>query len=45
MEKIITHEDYIKANLRLEELLNLVDDNTVETDPLAIELIEVSDIS
>ncbi len=44
MEKIITLEDYIKANLRLEEILNLVDDNTPETDPLAIELTEVSDI-
>jgi len=44
MEKIITQEAYIKANLRLEEILNLVDDNTPETDPLAIELMEVSDI-
>ena len=44
MEKNITHEAYVKANIRLEELINQVDDTTPETDPLAIELMEVSDI-
>jgi HTH-type transcriptional regulator/antitoxin HigA len=44
MEKIITHEAYTRANLRMEELLNQVDDHTPETDPKAIELMEVSDI-
>lgn len=44
MEKNITHEAYVRANIRLEELINQVDDNTPDTDPLAIELMEVSDI-
>jgi HTH-type transcriptional regulator/antitoxin HigA len=44
METIITHEEYVKANVRLEELIDVVDDATPATDPLAIELIEVSDI-
>ena len=44
MEKFITHKEYVHANIRLEELIDLVDDFTPETDPLAIELIEVSDL-
>lgn len=44
MEKLITHQAYIHANFRLEELINLVDDSTPENDPLAIELIEASNI-
>lgn len=40
----ITHEAYVKANIRLEELINVVDDTTPERDPLAIELVKVSDI-
>jgi len=44
MEDYITYEAYIKANLRLEELMNLVDDATPETDPLVMEFIKVSDI-
>jgi HTH-type transcriptional regulator/antitoxin HigA len=44
MENNITHEAYVKANIRLEELINLVDDTTPETDPQAVELMEVSDI-
>lgn len=34
----------MKASIRLEELINLVDDTTPEADPLALELMEVSDI-
>lgn len=44
MENIITHEAYVKANIRLEQLLDIVDDSTPKTDPLAIELMEVADI-
>jgi len=44
METQITHKEYVNANIRLEELIDVVDDTTAETDPLAIELIEVSDL-
>src|SRR5665811_2032582 len=44
MSKLITYEEYVKANLRLEELIDVVDDNTPLNDPLAKEFIEVSDI-
>jgi len=44
MGKNITHKAYVRANIRLEELINQVDDNTPDTDLLAIELMEVSDI-
>jgi HTH-type transcriptional regulator / antitoxin HigA len=44
MEKTITHEEYVKANLRLEELIDVVNDNTPMEDPLAKEFIKVSDI-
>ncbi|WP_136465424.1 helix-turn-helix domain-containing protein [Flagellimonas onchidii] len=40
----ISHKQYVEANLRLEELLKEVDNNTPEDSPLSIELIEVSDI-
>ena len=40
----ISHKQYIEANLRLEELLKEVDNNTPEESPLSKELIEVSDI-
>ena len=40
----ISHKQYVEANLRLEELLNEVNDNTPEDSPLTKELIEVSDI-
>ncbi len=40
----ISHKQYVEANLRLEELLKEVDDNTPEDSPLSKELIEVSDI-
>ena len=44
MEKIITHKAYAQANIRLEELIDQVNDSIPQTDPLAIELIEVSDL-
>ena len=44
MGKLITHDEYVKANLRLEELIDIVDDDTPLDDPLAKEFIEVSDI-
>ena len=44
MKKTILHKQYLKANLRMEELINLVDDNTPIDDPLAKEFIEVSNI-
>lgn len=44
MKKTITHEQYLKANLRLEELINIVDDNTPLDSPLAKEFLKVSDI-
>ncbi len=40
----ISHKQYVKANLRLEELLKEVDNNTPEDSPSSKELIEVSDI-
>lgn len=44
MKAIITATEYAKANIRLEELINLVDENTPKTSPLVIELIKVSDL-
>lgn len=44
MEKLITLENYINANIRLEELIDLVTDSTPIDDPLAKEFIEVSDV-
>lgn len=44
MEKVITHEEYTGALLRLEEIIDLVNDDTPENDPVLQELIEVSDI-
>ena len=35
MKKAISHKQYIKANRRLEELINIVDDNTPLDSPLA----------
>ncbi|MGK2861785.1 MAG: helix-turn-helix domain-containing protein [Chitinophagaceae bacterium] len=42
--KTITHSEYIKANLRLEELLKLVGNDTPEDAPEMKELLKVSDI-
>ncbi|MCW3789390.1 helix-turn-helix domain-containing protein [Plebeiibacterium sediminum] len=46
MENIITHEEYVKAQIRLEEIikLDLVSNDTPEDDPLLQELDDVSDI-
>lgn len=44
MGNLITHEEYAKANLRLEELIDIVDDNTPMENPLAKEFIKISDI-
>lgn len=43
MKNTISHRQYLKANMRLEELLNEVDDNTPKNSPLSKKLIEVSD--
>ena len=40
----ISHKQYVEANLRFEELLKEVDNNTLEDSSLSKELIEVSDI-
>lgn len=42
--KIISEAEYIKASSRIEELLKVVDNNTPQDHPSAIELIEQSDI-
>ncbi len=44
MDNLITFEEYTKANLRLEELIDIVDDNTPMENPLAQEFIKISDI-
>ncbi len=44
MGKSITHKEYVKANLRLEELIDIVDDNTPTDNPLAKEFLEITDI-
>lgn len=41
---LITHKQYVKASLRLEEIIDIVDDNTPMDDSLAKELIKISDI-
>jgi HTH-type transcriptional regulator/antitoxin HigA len=42
--KNITHEAYIKANIRLNELIEVVTDETPEKAPLALEFIEITSI-
>ncbi|WP_340158941.1 helix-turn-helix domain-containing protein [uncultured Maribacter sp.] len=41
---MINFKQYVKANLRLEELIDVVDDNTPLEKPLAEEFIKISDI-
>ncbi|WP_339654653.1 helix-turn-helix domain-containing protein [uncultured Maribacter sp.] len=41
---LITHKQYVKASLRLEEIIDIVDNNTPMDDSLAKELIKISDI-
>lgn len=42
--KLITHKEYVAANIRMELLLKEVDNNTPKYHPYNIELLEVSDI-
>ena len=42
--KTFSRKQYLAATSRLEELINLVDDNTPLDSPLAKELLKVSDI-
>ncbi len=44
MDNIITHEEYVKAQLRLEDIIDVVNDNTPDDNPVLQELIKVSDI-
>jgi HTH-type transcriptional regulator/antitoxin HigA len=44
MKRTITHKQYLKANLRLEKLIDLVDVNTPSDDSLAKEFIKISGI-
>ncbi len=44
MEKIITHEEYIRAEIRMNEIIDRVDDEAPEDDPLLQELVHVSRI-
>lgn len=44
MNKTITEQEYNKACVRLEEIIDLVDDNAPKCDPLLKELIAISDI-
>lgn len=40
----ITLEDYTKANIRLNELIDLVNDETPGNDPLMVEFLKISEI-
>ncbi|WP_282163127.1 helix-turn-helix domain-containing protein [Ulvibacterium marinum] len=42
--KFITHNQYVKACLRLEELIKLVDDSTPLENPMTKEFLEVSNV-
>lgn len=42
--KTISQKQYLAATHRLEELINIVDDNTPMDSPLAKEFLKVSDI-
>lgn len=44
MKTVITHEAYTKANIRLEEIISLVDEQTPNSDPLIKELDQISTI-
>lgn len=44
MERIINHEEYVNASLKVEELIDKVDDSLGEKDPNMQKLIEASDI-
>jgi HTH-type transcriptional regulator/antitoxin HigA len=40
----ITHQAYVNASIRLEELIDLVTDETQSNNPMAIEFLEVTSI-
>jgi HTH-type transcriptional regulator/antitoxin HigA len=40
----IRFEEYAKANIRLNEMIDLVNDETPENDPLMVEFLKVSEI-
>jgi HTH-type transcriptional regulator / antitoxin HigA len=40
---VVTHAEYERALVRLDEIINLVNDDTPENNPFLIELVEVSD--
>lgn len=42
--KSTTHKQYVKANLRLEELIKVIDDSTPSENPLTKEFLEVSNL-
>lgn len=44
MKKLITHEQYTKANLVIEELKDVVEDSMSDSDPQVIRFLEASDI-
>lgn len=40
----ITHEAYVKANIRLQELIDIVTDEMPSNNPMALEFLEVTSI-
>lgn len=40
----ITLEEYTKANIRLNQMIDLVNDETPETDPLMVEFLKISEV-
>jgi len=44
LKKTISRKQYLTADLRLEELINLVDDNTPMNSPLTKGFLKISDI-
>ena len=44
MKNYISRQEYVNATIRLDELIDLIDDNTSKSDPLAADFIKVSNI-
>ncbi len=44
MKNYISRQEYVNATIRLDELIDLIDDNTPKSDPLAADFIKVSNI-
>jgi len=42
--RTVSHKEYVKANIRLEELIGLVDDTTPSENPFTKEFLEVSKV-